>query len=764
MTARRSPPRGPDPAAAPPGLALWSFLWGAGCRRLHLSTRGVPIRRDLVVESLAELLAVVEDPRWSGEALDGVDYQLRAGFLERWLRDAVDQPAAAEAARAIRLDDRALKLERWLQHAGRASYFIGSHRVTSVQDLALLPERGGDLLKLAEHIRERVPQERFRTEPAAVRVLDTVRAAVGISDQARALIACLCLGLRRLPLAGRVLEKLDDLEGLLLEPGGREALSGLIESGVLEAWVDALAPGVGPHVAEARGLPPAIAVDRAVRNVLGPAVYPVPGMRARDFGELVQLARARFAELCGDPDARARIRDALFGPMKLPGTPADAEDAPEDALAKLPARNRPNLFAWHALRLPILHVGDATVTSLDEYFAAIATPAGRNAARRLAADRMITQWYRYALGRPLPPQLRDRVAEDDFPCLCIAVGEPPPRVEVSWARTEAAIEEGGAVTFEAVLANHDPVRPAVLALSVAARPDQGRARIQPRLVLPPGARETTRLQYEGAPGATGQIRLVVGISHAGPREAAIAADSLHVTAGFPWRAMLPTVLIWAVLGGAALLFLRLMLHPLASAVLYRDGAIDLTPPSGLAAALVGLGVACLGFIAEHVVIWRRHRRFWPSPDLGPPLLRTRWPSGALVALAAVIWIGRGDELVGLLVLLVMGALVVQLAQRDFIAALLFSGWLAIGRDLGDLILWMLGGLDALALMATAACGISGEPAAAANLGWGLCGIALGLAFGAPLALRAILRPYGAELARLAILALAALLIALRGAP
>src|SRR5262249_49759614 len=155
-------------------------------------------------------------------AIAGLAFHFEHGFLERWLTDAVDEPTAARAAHAIRHDHRALKLERWLQGAGLATYFIADQRIDSLSDLARLPERGGDLAVLWEHIREGVPQQRFQADPVAVGVLEEVRTARSLDDRVRPLIACLRLGLRRLPLRGRLLDSLNDLGRTLNEPGGRE--------------------------------------------------------------------------------------------------------------------------------------------------------------------------------------------------------------------------------------------------------------------------------------------------------------------------------------------------------------------------------------------------------------------------------------------------------------------------------------------------------------------------------------------------------------
>lgn len=757
MTSRSAPTK---TTAAPNGLALWTFLWGAGCRRLHLATQGVPGARDVVVSTLPELLEAVEDERTSAQALAGLDYQLQAGFLEHWL-DEIQHSAAARSARAIREDQRALKLERWLQGAGLTTYFIGKQRIGSVSDLASLPERGGDLTKLWEHIREGVPQERFKGDKATVYVLEQVRGSKDIPDRAKPLVVCLRLGLQRLPWAGRFLETLGDLEPAILEPGGREALRGLLESGVLQAWVDAVVPGRGAGVAAARGLDPAISVDRAVRGILGPAVYPVPGVKAADYAELVERAGGMLHTICGDPGARARIRDALFGPIRLPGAPPELRDPSEAELAQLHVDHRPNVFAWFALSLPILHLGASVVRSIDQYLAAIANPHVRAEAIRLASAGIVSLWYRRALGGSLSEALSGAVSEQGFPALCLEMGEPPPPVEVSWSDTSATIPDGGTAVFVASLSNRDTVRTAVLELSAVTKPPRGNVSLDGRVVLPPGASTIKQVTYPSPPGTSGQTHILVGVSYAAPRPVVVAATDLLVTSGFPWRNVLPPTLGWMVLVAAALVFFRLMLQPLAAALLYRGGAFELTQASNEAAALVGLGVAVGCFAIEHVIA-TRHRQFWPPKRLALTTNQARTAATALVFVALVVGYQRGLGTSLLFGVAAVGAVMVKLAEKDVAGAAIFAVWLLLGKELGSLVLLVLGGLDTIAILAASGFSISGGPSSLAIGGWAICGAFLGLAFGVAVALRGVSRPLEAEAARIAILAAAAILIALLG--
>ncbi len=522
-------------APAQDHAALSTFLWGAGFRRLRLASGRARDPGDPVVSSLPELFAAMEAPATRAAAREGLDAQLQRGLLEIWLADAIGQPDAATAARNIRGDSRGMKAERWLQRAGMATYHIGNHRADSVVELANLPLTGGDLDLLWEHIREGVPQARFAGHAAVVNILNVVRDATRIPIQHRALVACLQLGLRRLPWRDRVLSMLEDLEMVLLAPGGRDDLRAWLDADVLAAWAESVAPGAGGLVAAARGLDPAIAVDRAVRSVLRPTVYPVEGVGAADFRELADRCRDQIAVLCGDPAARARIRDALLGRVVLPGTPTALHVPTEPELALLAAPFRASMFAWLALGVTTLEVGRETVRSLDEYFAVIATPDGRTQARRMAAAGVISRWYRFALRQPLPDELADKVPPTAFPALCLAMGEAAPHVTVTWSATAAKLPEGARATFTARLINHDPVRIASLVLLAVAAPLQGRLSFARDVVVPPGDAVTTTLEYESPHGVASRVAITVEARHAGPRPLVVHAMQLTVQAGSAWR-------------------------------------------------------------------------------------------------------------------------------------------------------------------------------------------------------------------------------------
>ena len=722
----------------------------------------MPAATDVGVSSIAELLRATEDERTSATVLAGLDVQLRDGFLERWLSDAIGQPEAARSARTIREDTRGLKLERWLQGAGLATYFVGGHRIDSVRDLATLPERGGDMATLWEHIREGVPQERFKRDPAVVRVLEAVRTSNDLSDRARPLIACIGLGLQRLPWADRFLESLDDLEPAILEPGGRGALHSLMDSGILQAWVEAIAPGKGALVAAARGLDPTIAVDRAVRSLIGPAVYPLSGVKATDYSELHGYLPSMFHVLCGDPEVRARIRDALFGPIKLPGAPPDPGGASEAELTRLGAPHEANLFAWCTLQMPLLHVGRYAVRSIQEYLTAIADPHGRAAAAHLASIGVVSMWYRVGLGRPLSQALSDSVPEHDFSALCLEMGEPPPAVAVESSVAALNIPQGGVAEFSLDVENRDVLRTAVLQLTAVTRPPRGATVIAPQVLLPPRTIQAVQVRYPSPPGVSGQTTVVVTVAHAGPRPIPVETRDLKVTVGFPWQAVATPTLGWIALATLALFLVRFALQPLTDVLLYRANQLELRSPSESTLALLGQGISLIGFVIEHVVIAVRHRRFWPAaPEAAPRSAIKRWAIAAMV-IAVLVGYARGLG-AGLVVdILVMGLFVVKLSERDPAGAAIFAVWLFLGKELGWLLVLALGGLDTIAILAAQVFSGSTDPRYLAVLGWALCGSVVGLAWGLAIGLRAATRPFEAEAARLVVLIVAALTILLLG--
>jgi hypothetical protein len=315
----------------------------------------------------------------------------------------------------------------------------------------------------------------------------------------------------------------------------------------------------------------------------------------------------------------------------------------------------------------------------------------------------------------------------------------------------------------ASLSNRDPVRTAVLELSAVTRPQRGNVSLDARVVLPPGTTMIKQVTYASPPGSSGQTHLLVGVSYVAPRPVAIAATDLLVTSGFPWRTVLPPTLGWMVLVPAALVLFRLMLQPLAAALLYRGGAFELRPPSSAIAALVGLGVAVGGFVIEHVVISTRHRQFWPPKRLAVTTDQARIAATALVFVALVVGYQRGLGTSLLLGVTAVGAVMVKLAEKDVPGAAIFGVWLLLGKELGLLVLLVIGGLDTIAILAAGMFSIPGGPSSLAIGGWGICGVFLGLAFGVAVALRGVSRPLEAEAARIVILVAAAILIAVLGA-
>jgi hypothetical protein len=535
-----------------------------------------------------------------------------------------------------------------------------------------------------------------------------------------------------------------------------------MDSGILQAWGEAIAPGKGALVAAARGLDPAIAVDRAVRSLIGPAVYPLPGVKATDHSELCGYLPSMFHALCGDPEVRARIRDALFGPVKLPGAPSDPGGPAEAELARLETPHDANLFAWCTLQVPLLHVGSYTVRSLQDYLTAIAHPRGRTAAAHLASIGVVSMWFRVALGKSLSQALSDSVQEDDFPALCLEMGESPPAVAVRSPVTALNIPQGGVAEVLLDVENRDVLRTAVLQLTAVTRPPRGAVRIAPQVVLPPRTVQAVQLSYPSPPGVSGQTTVVVTVAHAGPRPVPIETRDLKVTAGFPWLAVVTPALGWIALATLALFLGRFALQPLAGALLYRGLQFELRPPSESTLALLGQGIALVGFVIEHIAIAARHRRFWPAPPGAPPRSTIKRLAIAVTVLAVIVGAARGFG-AGLVVdMIAMGVLVVKLSERDPAGAAIFSVWLFLGKELGWLLLLALGGLDTIAILSAQMFSRSIDPNYLAVLGWALCGSVIGLAWGLAIGLRAASRPFQAEVARVVVIAVAAFTLLLRG--
>jgi len=366
------------------------------------------------------------------------------------------------------------------------------------------------------------------------------------------------------------------------------------------------------------------------------------------------------------------------------------------------------------------------------------------------------------VGKPLSQALLDSVPDQDFPALCLEMGEPPPAIAVKASSAALNIPQGGVAEFSLELENRDTLRTAVLELSAVSRPPRGAVTIVPRVVLPPRAILAVQLTYPSPPGVSGQTTLAVTIAHAGPRPVLIEARELKVTAGFPWRAVGTPTLGWIALATAVLFLVRLALQPLIGALLYRTNRFELRPPSEATLALIGLEITLVGFVIEHIVIAARHRRFWPLALGAASRSKVKTWAIAATAIAAVVGYERGLG-TGLLVgMIAMGLFVVKLSERDPAGAAIFATWLFLGKELGWLMLLVLGGLDTIAILAARVFSGARDPGYLAVLGWALCGSVVGLAWGLAIGLRAASRPLEAEAARLVVVSVAALVILLLG--
>ena len=565
--------------SAPSPLNLWAFLWGAGNRRLHLSV-GHPSPEDQIVESLPELLAAASRQR----ARDVLGALLDGGLLERWLGEALGETALAVATRQIRLDDRGLKLARWLQRAGAKLWFVAGEPIDTLDDLARLPLRVRDLTDLWEQIWQRVPQERFVGDPRAVRILDEARGETALPGEARALIACLRLGLEKLPVACDdglyVLERPEQLAALLDRPGARDRLAWLLSQRVLERWIERVRPSAVGEVIEALGLPPEIAFDRVARALDPDGLHLGPGLRARGFIDLARLAGENPSVLCGAPHSRDRIRDALFHAPPIAGTPIGVSDFSELELAEWPEQVRARLFAWVVLRVPLTVAGYAIATR-GALLEALADRTLRARLCELAESGMLSLYSRRVLGIELGETLAGRVAAADFPSLCVALGDPPPILDVSFPAGRLALWEGGEAEVMLRLINRDETRTAILDLSTVVAPPSAVARVAARIVLAPGQSQETPLQCRSIAGRSGRLTVEARVTGA---QLALPAR-LEVRVHFAFRALLGTALGWALALAPVALMARWALSPLLRT------ALDLSSLGAWAAGGVAVGAA-----------------------------------------------------------------------------------------------------------------------------------------------------------------------------
>lgn len=769
--------KAPEQLPQATSLGLWKFLWGAGSRRLHLE--GDPSRgaRDdeLVVESVPEILALLEDARRTQAVLAGLEVLLQQGYLETWLLEALGDHEGAEATRAIRVDDRGQKVLRWLQRAGLRSYFVAGAQVDSIEQFAQLPLHVTDLSEAWEHIRERVPQERWAGDARAVAILDGVRAESDIPLEARALIACLRLGLKQLPVAtGAPLARLEDLGRVLDASGGRENLYELLNQHALETWAEQVAPGAGARVArvrqDARGGLEEIAVDRAVRLIGIKGLYVVPGLRAGSYPELCALARSNLQQCCGSSAARDRIREALFNQPEALGAPAGATDCDEAELGQHPEQLRPWVFAWTVLELKELWLHRTKVDTVQGMIAAIAELPARTAAQALASTGALGLWLTRAQHVELPGALAGNVT-GDFPALCLELGEPPPRIETSWLTTHRVAAEGGEAQFDLTLRNLDPVREAVLIFQDDQPADREVSMPGP-LSLAPASEANVAITYLPPMGVSGTTTIEVQVAAAhpvAPRPLG-GPHRLQVKVAFPWWGFSKVVLAWTAAIPLGLVVVRAVLEPFVGALLHDGSRILVEAPRE---SLWGAGMAFVAaaLVVEHLVLALVARRFWlhacPASLESVTQTETAIVFAGIVGLASCFHgcsqVGVGTGLGRLFTFSIGTVLMMRLARRDAIAAALVTAGLIVGEAVGSLFLDALGGLDALAM--ALGFGLGGPSLGGVIIaGWGVAGLGAGLAYGLALSFRAIHRSALGEVARaLVLLAMAGAVWWLRAA-
>ncbi len=709
-------------------LATWSFLWSSGSRRLLLAAKrpAVPDPRDGVVDGLDGLREIID----GGTRAAAIDSLLQGGFIEAWLREAVREERLATATAQIVADDRRLKAERFAQLIGCTQYQVAGVPVSSIADFAQLPLKVADPMAIWDHIREGVPQERFRGQLNVVRVLDEIRGERSLSDAAKALVACLRLGLRTLPYAGGRLERASDVADLLDAKNGREVLHELLTSGVLEAWADRIIPGSGARVASMKAAPAYFAADRVARILGDRSVHTVIGRRAADRASIT------FGDLT-DPLARARVRDALFGPVPIADVPGDLTRLAEEDLASWPAAEHAQVFGWIVLRLPTLGVGGRPIDTIEQLITAIAEPAARAEVTALAASGILGVWIEKAQRRALPTSLQGKVAPGRFPVLAIELGEEPPALEFHWSRRTAAVADGQGATFELVVINRDPLRTAQLELEHAAPSGLTISHLS-LLVVDPGEEARIILTLQPARGNAGEMSGEITLHHAHPDRPLPARHTTRLTLaiGFPWQPLAAAAAAWTVLGALTMYIVRVGLESAAR----EPGA-------------VGAAVALLAVAIERFAVWRITDKFWlhdhdRSDDdgvrvgsvvlflvLGIKECRQADSGDGAVAVVAVAMLVSCLYLVARRDLLAVAVFVVMILARRTIGELTFEGAVAMDRTLGGF----------------------GSSPQAAMVGWTITGAVAGLSTGIAIGFRAIDRPKLGEVLRVAVLLVAILI-------
>jgi hypothetical protein len=111
---------------AAPSVALLRFLWGAGYRRIPLSTSVRPSAETPSVETAQALIDHVQ--RTSGRGLAVLEHLIVTGALESWLLDAQRHAVLAILASDLRGDAEAHKAKRWLAEAMRIVGARGARR------------------------------------------------------------------------------------------------------------------------------------------------------------------------------------------------------------------------------------------------------------------------------------------------------------------------------------------------------------------------------------------------------------------------------------------------------------------------------------------------------------------------------------------------------------------------------------------------------------------------------------------------------------
>ncbi len=602
-------------------LAPWQWLWANGSKRLWLGP-GQP-----AVLSLNELLQATD----SGSATLE-DAVLTSGALELWLTAALQRPDLAQAAAAYRRDAEGFKAERWRQRAGAKVYRVAGFDASTDEEFAelALHAHAGSLsyADIDGALRSGLPQARFARDGSELgKLLETV-AGLDATPEVRVKLACLAAGLSRLPLSDgggvhTILSDLSDIERHLHDPGFRAALLDCLRWSVLPLWLSNVYPEPPPEVTElvaressvaagqpslARGL---ACVDAVLRAVSGDfCCHLAPGLVPRTFPQLQALFRdyRAFSELA-DEIVRERVREACgaFGGVRILEC-QETGTLHENALANLAPLHAAHWFAWDWVHVPVLWLHEGRcVTTPSELLVALAEPSTRAAVAGAAQIGLLMDWLVRCHGMQPPVALLDdrRVPPENFPQLCLWLGDPAPRLTLSLAASKLNIQEGTHQTIPFTLKNEDAVRAAevqltareLLGLKVTFSRDTPVANARGAYQLAAGSTLTGSLLVQSVPGESGvkPVHLAAQLARVDGAPTTAAEAVCICTVQFPSGRSLRYGLVGLGLGLSTLLLVRASIgllgggnsaDMLESSLFRRDSGMSKNVGSAVGVALI----------------------------------------------------------------------------------------------------------------------------------------------------------------------------------